>query len=941
MDPVPHPAMKPAVAPPSGRVTFLFSDIEGSTQRWERDHVAMQAALRRHDEIVRAAIAGCGGFVFKTIGDAFCAAFASAADAAAAALDAQRRLGTEDFSAVGGLRVRMALHSGSADERDGDYFGPTLNRVARLLATAYGGQVILSQACADILAQTPSAEGTLADLGYHRLKDLTKPERVYQLTAPGLPADFPKLRSLNVLSNNFPVQAGPLIGRAREVAEIGALLAHHRMVTLAGAGGIGKTRASLQVGVETLERWADGAWLVELAPLSEGELIPGSIAADLGVQLSGEGDALRELSASLRAKHLLLILDNCEHLVAAVAQVASTLLRTCPNLHVLASSRQALAIAGETIYRIPSLSLPAPTEVPGLDAACAAEYGAIELFVARARAADAAFRLRDDNAPAIARVCRRLDGIALAIELAAARVRTLSPSQLHARLDQRLRLLTGGRRDAMPRQQTLRAAIDWSYDLLGERERSVLCAAGIFANGFTLEALEAVASGEDLDESEVFDALESLVDKSLVTADAGEERKRFHLLETVREYALEKLTSGGKREAVAARHLAHFQRLADRTELDHRRTGSDASFMSVLAPELDDLRAAMNWSLAGGDVRLGAALAAAVGHPWSRLGLGTEGIARLERFAASIGEHDAALLARVLAALAWLAANGFRPVEAFDAAVRAIALARAAGSAETLVTALSYYAYASARLGRFAEASSALDEAEALAGATPALGRRLDQLELRAYVSQQSGEFDAAIRAWRDHRELLRASGNEYNEANATLNIAEVEHALGNTAEAIDLARDLIPRASQLIGREQHANLLANLSGYLLALDDVPSARAAALESIGLLAGADAESVVLSIALEHFALAVARQGQSERAARLQGYSDAAFGRAGYRREHTEALTHRSLTALLEERLSAGERDRHAARGAALTPHQAIDEARSAPLAQNSDIGSLP
>jgi class 3 adenylate cyclase len=378
---------------PSGTVTFAFTDIEGSSARWERDRPAMQAAVRRHDALVRAAIAQNAGYVFKTIGDAFCTAFSRPADAVAAVLAVERSLAAEDFSAVGGLQVRAAVHTGTADEREGDYFGPAVNRVARLLAIGYGGQVLVSGATAALVrAELPDGTG-LRDLGEHRLKDLERAERVYQLEAPGLPGGFPPLRSLDALATNLPVQLTSLLGRERETAEIEALVREQRLVTLVGSGGVGKTRAALQVAANLLDAFNDGVWLIELAALASGDFIAATVAHALGIGLPASDDPTESLIGGLRAKNLLLVFDNCEHLAAPAARAIDAILSACPDVKVLASSRQPLAIEGEEAYLLPPLEIPA----------------AVALFAARARSADKRFALTAENAATVAEICRRLD----------------------------------------------------------------------------------------------------------------------------------------------------------------------------------------------------------------------------------------------------------------------------------------------------------------------------------------------------------------------------------------------------------------------------------------------------------------------------------------------------------------------------------------------------
>ncbi|HEY6449869.1 MAG TPA: adenylate/guanylate cyclase domain-containing protein, partial [Candidatus Cybelea sp.] len=634
----------PDSARPTGTVTFLLSDIEGSAQRWDRDRAAMQDAVRRHDALMRTAIAAHDGYVFKTIGDAFCAAFARPEGAVAAALDAERALLAEDFSAIDGLRIRAAVHTGTADERDGDYFGPALNRVARLLAIGHGGQVLVSGVTTDLVQGALPPRCSLRDLGQHRLKDLARPEQVYQLLAPDLAADFPPLRSLDVLPNNLPPQLKSFVGRETEIAEITALIERHRLVTLVGSGGVGKTRTSLQVAANLLDGPSDGVWFIELAPLASGDYIPSTVAQALGLALAPEGDPVENLVRQLKAKHALLVFDNCEHLVEPTARMISAIMHGAPKVKVLASSRQGLGIEGEETYRLPSLEVPPENDAEHVSATDAMRSAAVALFVDRALTADKTFALTDENAPIVSDICRRLDGIPLAIELAAARVKMLSPKQLRERLDERFRVLTGGSRDVLPRQQTMRALIDWSHDLLDERERVLFRRLGIFVNGFTLEGAVAVGSGKDLDEHDVFDVLASLVDKSLVLAEPHGDALRYRLLESTRAYALEKLADAGERDLFAGRHLRYLR--DGFAELRERFLRTERGAVSAtLQTELDDVRAALDGALARSEVIDGGELLANIDGSWQLIGLDTEGIARCEAYLAALPADQSQLRA--------------------------------------------------------------------------------------------------------------------------------------------------------------------------------------------------------------------------------------------------------------------------------------------------------
>jgi class 3 adenylate cyclase len=469
---------------PSGTVTFLFTDIEGSTQLWEKHPEAMKNALAKHDSIVRAAIESNAGAVIKTTGDGVHAVFETALDAVQAALIGQRALKNPICDLQ--IKVRMGLHTGEAELRASDYHGQSLNRAARIMSVGHGGQVLLSSVTAELAREHLSADVTLLDLGEHRLKDLIRPEQLYQLLASDLPGEFPPLHSLNAFPNNLPSQLTSFIGRERELGEARKLLSSARLLTLIGPGGTGKTRLSFQLAADQLSDFKDGVWLVELAQLSGPSFILSTVASVLELHEVQGIQLIHVVVDYLRAKQLLLLLDNCEHLVEASAQIADQLLHACPQLKIIASSREALGIDGETVFRVPSLSL------PGTPSHSLMDYEATRLFIDRASKAEPRFRLTDNNAPSITQICQRLDGIPLAIELAAARVKLFTPEQIAERLDDRFKLLTGGSRTALPRQQTLRALIDWSYQSLNEAEQRALRRLAAFSGGWTFEAAEAV-----------------------------------------------------------------------------------------------------------------------------------------------------------------------------------------------------------------------------------------------------------------------------------------------------------------------------------------------------------------------------------------------------------------------------------------------------------------
>jgi predicted ATPase/class 3 adenylate cyclase len=577
----------------SGILTFLFTDLESSTLLWDRYPDLMQDVSARHDDLLRRAFETHRGRVVKTTGDGFHVVFESPADGVAAVLAGQKAIAAEEWPPeIGTLKVRMGLHSGESKARDSDYYGTELNRAARVMGIAHGGQVLVSNAAAGLLRGRLPDGAALIDLGLHRLKGLLDPERVYQLTHPTLETDFPSLQSSLTNPHNLPTQLTSFIGRAMELQDVRRLLESNRLLTLLGPGGTGKTRLMLQAASELVEQFPDGVWLVELAPHTSRELVVEKTAEVLGVRSQPDRSLVDALVVYLRHKETLLLLDNTEHLILASAELAEHLLAACPQVKVLVTSREALSIDGEATFQVPSLSLPAA----GVARAAELETAeAARLFLERARAVHPDFKLTAGNVTAVAEIVRRLDGIPLALELAAARLKVMPAEGIAARLNDRFRLLVGGRRTALPRQQTLQALIDWSWNLLEESEQILLRRLSVFSGGWILEDAQQVAGDVPLDEFSVLDNLEALVNKSLVaTGSLPDGSGRFQLLESIRQYAQDRLLEAGEDETLGKRHAAYFAGLVRDAEAADTQVETLA-WIKRLVRETDNFRAAFNW----------------------------------------------------------------------------------------------------------------------------------------------------------------------------------------------------------------------------------------------------------------------------------------------------------------------------------------------------------
>lgn len=910
---------------PSGTVTFLFTDIEGSTKLWQEFPASMPAALARHHAILNQAIAAHQGHVFQIIGDAFHVAFASAFDGLNAALDAQRALAGEPWRETGPLRVRMALHTdhaeGNADQyasgeyTEGEYL--FLARTARLMSAAHGGQILLSPSTAELVREHLPPELDLRDLGTHRVKDF-EPQQVFQVSAPELPSDFPPLKTLGSLPNNLPLQLTSFIGREREIEEVKEWLSVTRLLTFTGMGGSGKTRLAIQVAADLIEDFRDGVFFVPLAPIAEPGLVAPTIAQTLGVRESTGRSILAGLKEYLQPRNILLVLDNFEQVVAA-APLLVELLAACSQLYILVTSREGLHVRGEREYPVPPLALPSLTKLPPLEALT--QNPAVELFLQRAQAVKPDFKITNETAPAIVEICYRLDGLPLAIELAAARVRLMPPREILTRLEHRLQFLTGGARDLPGRQQTLRNAIAWSYDLLNENEQELFRRLSVFVGGCTLAAAEAVAGNNPL----VLDQIDSLLDKSLLRqGKSANDEPRFVMLELLREFGLEQLEASGEQETIRERHANCFLSLAGQAEARLEST-EQVEWLNRMEQEHDNLRAALEWSKQADDQgELCMRLAGLLAVFWEARGHFSEGRERLSAvLAIDTARGRTAARAKLLRRAAELAYRQSDFAATKSLAESSLEIGRETGDKQGTASALVKLGDVATEVGNYAAASAHFEEA----------------LSIWRELEDQRGVARALISlGWADLRT------GDYQRANVRLEEALAVHrelkdirgigfALSGLGE-VAMRQGYYDRATQLVGeslelRRQSGNKwgvgvsLGTLGWIALRQGDLGQAVGRLAESLEVRQEIGDKSGS-AWCLERLAEIAFARGQTQKAVRVFGAAAALRASMGSVIDSVDQPEHASTLAALRGQL--GE-ERFAAawtQGGALTLEQAIE-----------------
>jgi predicted ATPase/class 3 adenylate cyclase len=914
---------------PTGTVTFLFTDIEGSTRLLaELGADRYRTALEDHRRILRNAIVRHDGHEVGTEGDSLLVAFGRATDAVQAAQEAQRDLASHAWPDDKPVRVRMGIHTGEVTDASDQYVGIGLHRGARISAAGHGGQVLVSQATADLLSDAQGV--SLRDLGVHRLKDLDEPQRIYQLQVAGLADDFPPLRTAVVHLTNLGPQLTSFIGRARELDALRGQAERHRLVTLIGVGGTGKTRLMVEAGGGLLDRFTDGVWLAELAPISDPELVPAQVARGLGVREEPGRRPIDTLLDFLGSKSLLILLDNCEHVIGAAGQLAAQVLRS-PAVKVLASSREALGVEGEVVFQVPSLGVPEAADGEAwLDQVAASE--SVRLFTERAAAASPSFALTSANARAVLDICRRLDGIPLAIELAAARVTVLSVDEIDAGLGDRFRLLTGGRRGALPRQQTLQALIDWSWDLLSEEDRRLLARLSVFAAGWSLDAATQVlsaAEGGSPDRIATLDGLSRLVDRSLVVAEPSEET-RYRMLETIRQYGRDRLVEMGEAEALRAAHLAYYLDLA--LQAEHPLLGPDMMlWLRRLDRETDELRAALEWGLEA-DPERAIRLTVALVPYWRARAFGSEAVDAVTRAAAVAdslppppeeGTRERTILvARVLAGAAYAESVWGSGARAPGYAERAVELARQTDDLEANADALSSQAMAAVFSGHGEDAmaihQAVIDLAERRGDAW-----MVAMVEAGAALAMlASGDMAAAERRQARSTEAAIHSGNPFAIAFAALNRGRIAGWTGNVegarpwfAQAQEGYRQIGDDRFELVARSDFAHALRHGG----ALDEAEALYRETIRSWQHLGSRGA----IANQLEGFGFLAVARGDAGRAAQLLGAAESLRERVGAFMLGPERVDYERYMVQLRGALEGAELEREWAVGRAMSMEEAI------------------
>jgi len=793
---------------PTGIVTFLFTDIEGSTKLAQNFHDRISEVLEKHHFIMNIAVESNNGFVFKMIGDAFCCAFQNADDAVRASVDAQKKLSSEEWNEAV-IRVRMGIHSGNAEWSGKDYMGYiTLARTQRVMSAAYGGQIIISNDAYDITKDSYSEEISFRDLGNRRLKDLIQPIKLYQVMSEDIPADFPPLKTLDARPNNLRVQLTSFIGREKEMTEIKKLFSVTRLLTLLGPGGTGKTRLSLQVGADLIDGYANGVYIAELAPVSDPAMIVQTIIDSLELKPEPGRTPEEILNDYLSEKEMLIILDNCEHLINECAGIAEKLLRNCPKIKIIATSREALNCSGEQTYRLPSLSVPDKSIVNSPEQLT--QYESVRLFIERALSVNHNFRVNNNNAPALAGICTCLDGIPLAIELAAARTKVLSVEKIYDRLDNRFNLLTGGSRTALPRQQTLKALIDWSYDLLSEKEKKLWSRLSVFKDGWTLESAEVICSDELLTEGEILDLLSQLAEKSIIIY--NEVKERYSILETIKQYGEEKLKESDETEKFYLKHLDHFTELTSLSKF--KLSGkTNLEYLDKMETEHNNFISAIEWSVHNGKKEKGSLIASELGHFWITRGHYLTGLKLLQSLLNDVSGINKNTISKLLNVAGNLNIVQGKYEKAMAYYERGLSLSREIQNKNEIAISLIGIGNTEAETGNFEKAQSYFEESLKVSRDCNFYSGITFSLNNLGNVALILGNFKLAEKYTKESLEMNRKSQNKHDIAFSLDTMGNIMTEKGNLELAQEYLEESLKLTREIGDKSGIAYSLMNLSG--------------------------------------------------------------------------------------------------------------------------------
>ena len=915
---------------PTGTVTFLFTDIEGSTRLWETQHAAMQQALAEHDAIMRKAIEASGGRIVKTTGDGAHAVFAIAANALNACLAAQNALKAH---AWGNVRItsRMALHSGAAELRDGDYYGPVPNRAARLMAAAHGGQVLLSLATEELVRDHLPARTSLRDMGERRLKDLIHPERVFQVIAPDLPIDFPPLKTLDARPNNLPAQTSPFIGRENEIRAVKAKLSNEnvRLLTLSGVGGTGKTRLALHAAADIVDDFEHGVFFVPLAALADPALVLPTIAQAFGMREAAGRPLGEQLRDHLRDRQLLLVLDNFEQVIDA-APLVSDLLAAAPKVKVLVTSREVLRLSGEVDHPVSSMSVPDRKRLPSLTQFT--QYDAVALFIDRALAVKSSFAVTNENAPAIAEICCQLDGLPLAIELAAARVRVLPPQRMLPELSRRLSFVTSSARDLPARQKTLRGAIDWSHDLLTADEQTLFRRMAVFIGGCTLQAIEGVCNASaDLP---VLATVESLVGKSLLKQTDANGEPRFAMLETIREYAGNRLHAADEAERLQERHRDYFLALSEVAE-PNLKGAEQADWLERLEDEHDNLRTALGRSLLDAGAEAGLRQCGALQRFWWTRGHLTEGREWCRRMLCKAESEkrtkDHAIVRNAAGALAYFQGD---LTDARAQCEEGLLILRQLGDRKSIAGALSNLGNILYAEGDYAAAGDRHTESLAIQrelGNSKGAAVALNNL---GNVAAELGDYATARTLLEESLTIDRELGDRSGIAISLNNLGDYACEQGDFLAARELYEESLDIKRKLGNRSGIAITLNGLGNVLAEQGDYPAARALYEESLSIRRDLG-DRRGIAYALEGLAAVAATLDSALRSIRIWGAAERLREEIGAPLPPNERPRHdRRLAAVRAALSDSAAFDRAWREGRTLTVEQAITLALQQPVAQH-------